>query len=49
MRRYGRIGTEIVIEEHHVPYGGDLRVEEGELVIALGSEPQLLATANAFN
>ncbi len=33
----------------HVNPGGDLRLEEGDLVIALGSEPQLLATANALN
>lgn len=33
----------------HVNPGGDLRLEEGDLIIALGSEPQLLATANALN
>ena len=33
----------------HVNPGGDLRLEEGDLIIALGSEPQLLATSNALN
>ena len=33
----------------HVNPGPDLTLEEGDLIIALGSEPQLLATANALN
>ena len=33
----------------HVNPNGDLRLEEGDLVIALGSESQLLATASVLN
>jgi Trk K+ transport system NAD-binding subunit len=33
----------------HVNPSGDLRLEEGDLVIALGSEAQLLATASVLN
>jgi voltage-gated potassium channel len=33
----------------HVNPTGDLRLEEGDLLIALGTEPQLLATAAALN
>ena len=33
----------------HVNPPADLRLEEGDLVIALGSEPQLQATVNALS